>query len=266
MCHIARMQSPRNPTRRNRNIGTAKQGHSQDNALVIPSRADGPHWLERIGDYSSEQRTVSGRTIRFVVESTSIGFVHPCSVSDVVHMLQLLPADDWVGLDTFVFRQPTRKQLTLSPVWGRLQYYAEITTLRRKRLSEGPTIFLDAVITEKPIVWHTSLDPDDSKELDRLRADGHAVRRNGRKHEIIVTSQSARNTQLFRTLLHEIGHWFDWLSKVEVPASRGADYDALEREYFARPTAEREAFAHRYADSERRRLEEIGAIPFDRMP
>jgi hypothetical protein len=28
----------REPTRRNRNIGTSKQGHGQDNRMVIPSR------------------------------------------------------------------------------------------------------------------------------------------------------------------------------------------------------------------------------------
>lgn len=256
------MQSHRNPTRRNRNIGTAAQGHGQDNELVIPNRTDGLHWLDRIGNYSLESRVVAGRPILFMIEETIGGCVHPCTVADVVHMLQSIPASDWAGLDNFVFRQPTRKQLTLSPVWGRLSYWSDITTAKGKRLSSGPTIFLEAVDIEKPMRWSTSLDPDDSAELARLKADGHIVRRMGRQHEIIVTSQSARATQLYRTLLHEVGHWFDWLSKVEEPRTRGADYDALQSAYFARPKPEREAFAHRYADDLRAKLEAWGAIPF----
>ncbi|MBA4045148.1 MAG: hypothetical protein C0471_12120 [Erythrobacter sp.] len=168
-------------------------------------------------------------------------------------------------MQTFVFRQPTRKQLTMSPAWGRLQYYAEITTVKGHRLAEGPAIFLDALQVNRSLVWGTSLDPEHSQELDRLRADGHDVQRAGRKFNITVSASSARNTQLYRTLLHEIGHWFDWLSKVEEPAANGGDWERLERDYFARPKAEREAFAHRYADAQRAALEAKEAIPFDRM-
>jgi len=64
-------------------------------------------------------------------------------------------------------------------------------------------------------------------------------------------------------LPHEIGHWFDWLEKVETPAARGEDFSALMESYFARPQAEREAFTHRYADDVRDRLMRAGAIPFE---
>lgn len=256
------MQTPFNPTRRNRNIGTAKQGHGQNNSLVIPDRSDGLHWLDRIGEYNIEDHQIAGRTIRFIVEANALGCIHPCSVSDVAHVLEALPQSDWAGLDTFVFRQPTRKQLTLSPVWGRLLYFAEITTSKGKILAKGPTIFLDAVEVESSMAWSTSLDPDEMQELERLKADGHVVERSGRKHDITVSATSARNTQLYRTLLHEAGHWFDWLSKVEEPASRSGDWGTLETAYFARPKAEREAFAHRYADAQRARLQADGIIPF----
>jgi hypothetical protein len=260
------MQPLKNPVRRNRNIGTAKQGHGQNNSLVIPNRADGLHWLDRIGQYSRVTRTIAGRRINFIVEETDKACIHPCTVSDVEHMLRQLPASDWPGLDTFLFRQPSRKQLVLAPVWGRLLYFAEITTSKGRKLCRGPVIVLDAIDPESRIDWSKSLDPDDLKELGRLKADGHSVERTNRRHEIRVTPQSARNTQLYRTLLHEIGHWFDWLSKVEEPASRGGRREALENRYFARPTAEREAFAHKYADAVRARLEEMNAIPFDPMP
>lgn len=259
------MHSHRNPTRRNRNIGTAKQGHGRSNALVIPSKTDGLYWLDRIGDHCVEDRVISDRTVRFVIETNTLGCIHSCTVDDVARVLEALPQSHWAGLQTFVFRQPTRKQLILSSVWGRLLYYSEIATAKGKPLAKGPVIFLDAIQVSKPLIWSTSLDQDDSLELDRLRADGHDVQRLGRKFSISVTASSARNTQLHRTLLHEIGHWFDWLSKVEEPAAKGGVWESLERDYFARPKAEREAFAHRYADTQRMLLEEKGIIPFDRI-
>lgn len=257
------MQSHRNPTRRNRNIGTAKQGRGQNNALVIPDRSDGLYWLERIGDYRVEERSIANRVVRFVIEANAMDCIHPCTVADVARILEALPQSDWPGLQTFFFRQPTRKQFVLSPVWGRLLYYSEISTTNGKVLAQGPVIFLDAIQVEKIMIWSTSLDPDYSQELDRLRDDGHVIQRSGHKFKISVTASSARNTQLYRTLLHEIGHWFDWLSKVEEPAAKGGDRDSLEMAYFARPKAEREAFAHRYADTQRMLLEANGIIPFD---
>lgn len=259
------MYSHRNPTRRNRNIGTAKQGHGKNNELVIPARSDGLHWLERVGDHRVEDRDIANRAVRFVIEENALGCIHPCTVGDVARVLGTLPQSDWAGLQTFVFCQPTRKQLTMSPVWGRLLYYVEISTAKEKRLAEGPAIFLDAIQVDKPMVWTTSLDREYSQELDRLRADGHDVQRVRSKFKISVSASSARNTQLYRTLLHEVGHWFDWLSKVEEPAAKGGDWESLQRDYFAKPKSEREVFAHRYADSQRVALEAKGEIPFDRI-
>jgi hypothetical protein len=230
------MQSLRNPTRRNRNIGTAKQGHGQNNELVIPE-AEGLYWLDRIGEFNLEQREIAGRSVSFIVENTRPGCVHPCSVSDVAHALGALPASDW----------------------------AEIKTTKGRSLAKGPALYLDAVDLAKPIKWSTSLDAEDTQELERLKADGHEVQRSNREHAISVTAFSARNTQLYRTLLHEVGHWFDWLSKVEEPAARGGEFDELERSYFARPRAEREAFAHRYADAQRSRLQNDGTFPFESL-
>lgn len=257
------MQSHRNPTRRNRNIGTVKQGHGQSNELVVPDRLSGPYWLSRIGDCQVEDHNIAGRTARFLIEANALGCVHPCTVSDVLRILEALPQSDLAGLQTFVFRQPTRKQLVLSPVWGRLLYDTEISTAKGKILATGPVIFLDAVPVDKVIVWRTSLDPNLSQELDRLRNDGHGVQRSGHRLKISVTVSSARNTQLYRTLLHEIGHWNDWLTKVEEPVAKGSNRDGVETAYFARPESEREAFAHRFAEMQRVILEVKGIIPFD---
>ncbi len=77
-----------------------------------------------------------------------------------------------------------------------------------------------------------------------------------------VTPESARHTLLYRTMLHEIGHWVDWKEKVEIPADHGGDWLALSDAYFARPDSEREAFAHRYADTMAKQLTAAGKIPF----
>ena len=257
------MYSHRNPTRRNRNIGTARRGHGQNNELVIPALSGVLHWSERIGDHRVEDRVIANRDVRFVIEANALGCIHPCAVDDVARVLCALPQSDWAGLQTIVFGQPTRKQLTMSPVWGRLLYYAELSNAKGNRIAKGPAIILDAVQVNKPVVWTTSLGPDGGKELDRLKADGHDVQRSGRKFSITVSASSARNTQLYRTLLHEVGHWFDWLSKVEEPAAQGGDWESLERAYFTRPKAEREAFAHRYAYTQRAVLEAKKVIPFD---
>ncbi|GAA4777220.1 hypothetical protein [Novosphingobium ginsenosidimutans] len=257
------MQSHRNPTRRNRNIGTAKQGHGEANQLVIPDQLNRPYWLSRVGDCRVEEHTIGGWMIRFVIEANALGCVHPSTVPDVLRVLEALPQSDWAGLRTIVFRQPTRKQLILRPAWGRLLYDTTVAKANGETLAVGPVICLDAVQVDKVMVWSTSLDPDLSQELERLRSDGHDVQRSGRKFSISINAASARNTQLYRTLLHEIGHWFDWLSKVEEPSAKGGDRDALERAYFARPKSEREAFAHRYADTQRAILETRGIIPFD---
>jgi hypothetical protein len=70
---------------------------------------------------------------------------------------------------------------------------------------------------------------------------------------IRVTRQAVRNTQLYRTLPHEIGHWTDFLERVR----RDDNTD--------RPVREREQSAHRYADAVRGRLTRNGDIPFHQI-
>src|SRR5262244_2185721 len=116
-------RAPRNPARRNRNIGTSASGHGRDNRLVIPSRFDGPIWYWRdIGKYRTAKRHVCGREVSFVVETTNRGCVHACTVEDISFLLSHVPSQDWEGLTLFVLRQPKRKEAVLSGVWGRLAY------------------------------------------------------------------------------------------------------------------------------------------------
>ncbi|MGH6620127.1 MAG: ImmA/IrrE family metallo-endopeptidase, partial [Alphaproteobacteria bacterium] len=158
-----------------------------------------------------------------------------------------------------VFRQPTRKQEILRPVWGRCVFDADFGSHR------GAAVIVDAIDLTKPLRWPNKLLLEDRAELERLIEDGHEVER-GRRATILRPSEnSVRNTILYRTLLHEIGHWQDWRKQVLEPArmSNGTDLEKLEKAYLARPLSEREKVAHRYAAMQRERFRAAGVIPFD---
>src|SRR5690348_9853529 len=95
-----------NPTRRNRNLGTAKSGHGQDNRLVIPSnrRDPRPFW-SRLGPHATVTRTIWGRPVTFLVEPVRASSVHACTVDDLFQMLELF-ASDWYWVRLFILRQP----------------------------------------------------------------------------------------------------------------------------------------------------------------
>ena len=252
-----------NATRRSRNIGTAKQGHGQNNRLRIPSVCgDERTWSQQLGPHRLEERWVLRRRLTFIIEETSGGCIHACTVDDVCHMLGLMPFADWDGLETFVFRQPRRKQAILNPVWGRLSYAADFGRPAQRTVRWGPAVTLEAQQPNGLLRWGAKLPLSDQEELERLRDDGHRVERDGPRWTIALSPESIRATQLYRTLPHEIGHWVDWLEKVERPEAAGGDYDALSDAYFARPADEREAFAHRHADQIRKGLIGSGLLPF----
>lgn len=246
-----------NPTRRNRNLGTAKSGHGQDNRLVVPlpGRGRWPFW-SRLGPHATVTRTVWDRPVTFLVEPVRPGSVHACTVDDLCRMLELSPRGDWWFLDRFILRQPKRKEQTLRSAWGRLAYLLEIGPYR------GAAVILEAVDLSRPLRWSKSLVPHDAEELERLRADGHRVTTTRHAHLVHSDLSAARATQLYRTLPHEIGHWVDYREKVTQAEGCGQD---LEDRYFQRPASEREAFAHRYADELGARLRRDGRIPFPRL-
>jgi hypothetical protein len=115
--------------RRNKNIGTAKAGHGQDNKMRIPE-----HWIggklilfhEKLDNAVTLTRTIGDRNITILVEPVQAGFLHACTPDDIVKVLRLLPQKHTEGIDLVVLRQPKRKERILSPVWGRLQYWSDI--------------------------------------------------------------------------------------------------------------------------------------------
>jgi hypothetical protein len=175
----------------------------------------------------------------------------------------MVPEEDLEQLQAVVFRQSTRKQKIGAPTWGRLDYWAELKS-GQVVISKGPTIFLEAVKTVENWKLPRSESPQESRERSRLIEDGHEIRSTRRQFEVSSGLKACRNTQLYRTLLHEIGHWVDWLTKVERP-SKDADFERLSERYFQRPAVEREVFAHRYADLLRQELQREQRIPFNRI-
>lgn len=241
------MEQRRDATRRNRNIGTAKQGHGQDNELVIPeSRHTLKIFWADLTSYHVVERRVKGKFITILVERTRVDCVHACTVDDLVFLLSHLPEADLAHFNLIILRQPKRKEAILSSCWGRAVFWVSVDKY------EGPAIILEAQSLAKPLRWAKSLSPDRQHELERLKQDGHKVEADKRYHIITPTLEAIRATQLYRTLLHEIGHHID--------------YERTECEQWDQKTSlEKETFAHQHADKRRRELAEKGVIPFPRI-
>ena len=254
-------QPGRNPTRRNRNIGTARQGHGQDNRLVIPaSWTDDRLFHEKLVSPVVVPISVANTSISVLVEPPLSGFAHACTVDDIVQVMNMLPPRHIEAIKIIALRQPKRKEVILDACWGRLQYWSEIAG------HTGPAIHLEAQEVGRSLKWSKSLTPDRALELERLRSDGHSITSDKRQHVIALTIDSVRNTQLYRTIPHEVGHYVDYLSTVEEPSN--GDYHrwlALNAKYDSRPHQEKEAFAHRYADNFREQQTGRGVLPFSRI-
>jgi hypothetical protein len=202
----------------------------------------------------------------FVVESTRADCFHACTVDDLARVLNLLPKrhinnyKDIDGIRGVVLRQPTRKEQSLRPVWARLGYGVDVGGII------GPVVFIEAQQIPLAVRWGTSLGADDQRELDRLIEVADEVVHSRRGHDMHFELGGVRRVQLFHSLPHEIGHWADMYEHVERPGFD--DYDLWEKlwdRYFQRPGAEREEFAHRYAENAIAELRKAGAVPFDRM-
>ena len=237
------MRAGWNPARGNRKVGTKARGHGQDNRLTIPGDWDDlRRFYERLASYVVVKRCVADRELVFLVEPTRPGWFHPCTIDDLCLAMSRIPQQHLATFDLVVLRQPTRKQRVLSAVWGRAISIFEVGE------HSGPAIVLEAQDNE-PFTWPLSLSPDRSRELERLREDGHAVRRSRRCFEVITTPDTIRNTVLYRTLLHEIGH--------RVDRSRCSF-----EEWNGRTSTELEDYAHRYACEAFATLRQAGVAPF----
>ena len=253
----------KNPTRRNRNIGTEKQGHGQNNELTIPyPAAVSKSFFERLEKYDKVFRTVNGNRFEFVIEKTRSTSEHACTVDDICEIIWHIPPSDYNDLNLIILRQPKRKEETLSPVWGRLIYSYEFEGDYRA------AIILEAVNYERKFKWSKSLQPEQQKELERLKSDGHEILDDKRHFIAEYKVDNVRNTQLYRTLPHEFGHYVHYLEEVERPGTDEEEYEEWELRndnYFKISTADKEKFAHSYADELIKTLKESRVIPFERI-
>jgi hypothetical protein len=229
--------------------------------MVIPSNwRDSRTFWERLTRFNVIFRTVHGRNLPFVVEPTRSGSVYACTVDDVATLLNLAPIEHVFGIQGVILRQPKRKEELLSPVWGRLAYAVNVGPI------SGVAILVEAVHLPLTLRWPTRLDLARQEELERLRLEADQVELNGRHHVLHFGLDSVRAVQLYRTILHELGHWVDYYEKVHVHSRvDDAYWTELRKAYFRRPVSERESFANRYASELAKGLRARLRLPFPRM-
>lgn len=250
----------RNPSRRNKNIGTAKQGHGQNNRMVIPSSwHDAKVFYERLEDYTIVTRNIQGHTFRFAVEATRASCIHSCTIEDLWNVLSFIPATDFGDLSLMVLRQPKRKEELLNPVWGRLIYSFEFEGMHE------PAIILEAIDLEGEMKRPKRQSLEEQREFKRLQEDGHKFLEDKRFFTAKLHPDSARQTQLFRTLPHEFGHYVHYCQVVETEGEEGLDWNQRWEKYYAVPSEEKERFAHQYADKFNQQLRKKGLLPFPRI-
>jgi hypothetical protein len=250
----------RSPTRRNRNIGTAKQGHGQNNRMVIPgsfytSRA----YYERIKQFTLDKRHIHGREFTFIVERLRRGCYHTCSVNDLAFLIEHLDPQYFNGLSTIVLRQPKRKEELLSSVWGRLAYEFDFPGVK------GAAIILEAFHTKDTLKWPKRLSVQQQYEIKLLADDGHEVEEHPRCYLFKTTPTSTRNHNLHHTFFHELGHFWHYQTQVLLPAVPNEPAEALERRedlYFSIPKREKEVFAITFGLKMRADFEQRGLLPF----
>lgn len=250
-----------NPSRRNRNIGTENQGHGQNNKLKISS----PYgtlksFYEQITNYKKESRIINNHEFIFIVEETRKNSIHSCSINDIQRIIEQIPYEDYGELKFIILRQPKRKEEILSPVWGRLIYSYEFED------EYYPAIILDAIDLERQLSWPKKQSIEDQQEFERLKTDGHIFTETKRNFTTEFKPELVRNTQLYRTLPHEFGHYVHYLRLVEEPAVEDEDYDEKEKRmdfYFNLPKSEKERFAHTYAEKLKDQLICKKKIPFE---
>lgn len=162
-----------------------------------------------IVDFTYTTREVNGRPVRFIVEKLNKGYVYSCTPEDVCALLQAVPAEDLHGmLDLFIFYQPKTKEEILDGCWGRLVYdYSYKDEI-------SPAIIIEAVDVSKGQRIEKSSRPSDLEEIGLLQKEGHTFTDMGGYFVMRSTLEAARRTQLYRTIFHEIGHYYDFIHEI----------------------------------------------------
>ena len=251
------------PERRIRNIGKSWSGFSKSNDMRVPESWQDKHgnysmFFERLDSPTEQNTTIGVFDLKVLYEEPREGFSYGCTPSDVIKVLSLA-----VGLSSslptiIAFRQPTRKQQKQRPVWGRFLYFAEFGK------HEGTAIILEAQELGASLKWPERMTLEDRAEYERLVADGHSFVETKRHFEATLTEQAVRNTMLYRTLFHELGHLAHYYQDVFFShTALDSDQNTAHDLYFSKPSSEREAFAHAFAEKIGQSLRHAGEIPLD---
>lgn len=204
-----------------------------------------------------ENITIGESDLKLLYEAPNEGCSYGCHPADIVKLLSLVSKFVPALPDIIAFRQPTRKQQQQNPVWGRFLYYAEFGE------HEGTAIMLEAQMLGAPLKWSNRMSVEERAEYERLVCDGHEFVESKRYRIAKLTEEAVRNTKLYRTFLHELGHLADYHQKVlDKRTALARNQDVADSLYFSRPTSEREVFAHRFAENLKETLLESGEIPF----
>jgi len=251
------------PERRNRNIGTSWSGYSKSNDMRIPESWQDKHgnysmFYERLEAAKEQEATIGDFKLKVLYEEPREGFTYGCTPADVIKILRAVASLSPELPDIIAFRQPTRKQRQQKPVWGRFLYFAEFGK------HEGTAIILEAQELGTVLKWSKRMTIEDRAEYERLAADGHPFVETKRHFEAKLVEDAVRNTTLYRTLLHEIGHLAHYHRDVlDDRTALDEDFDVARDLYFSKPSSEREIFAHSFAESLSQSLRLTGEIPFD---
>lgn len=221
------LHNHRNQIKRNRNIGTKKSGYKKQSKFDIPWQNHNPFY-ENIKIQTQCQKTINGKTYDFIVEKLNTDYIYSCDIDEICGVLSHSSKDDLEGLKLIILRQPKKKEEILNLCWGMLVYDFEYNGERQ------PAIILEAINLNTIIkIKKTGISPFVQKELEQLQIEGHQIVTENKKIIIKPTLQSAKNTQLYRTLLHEVGHY--------VYFKKGYNINNYE---------ENEAFANNYAKTQ----------------
>jgi hypothetical protein len=170
----------------------------------------------------------AGTEIPLLQEHLLPVFAHALSLQDIEETLARVPVADLEGISWILQLQPTRKELVLRNSWA---IYFHDLEIGRKR---GEAIVLNARRPDERFFWDSSLRPVDTRELNKLRDEGHRVDKAKNGYWIVSPLQAISATQR-RSLLHEVGHHVDY--------ARGHE------RYLSQTVQAQEAFAERYASS-----------------
>ncbi|MCX2722433.1 hypothetical protein [Roseibium salinum] len=218
-------------------------------------------YFERLKPDHIQTVEIGTQSIKLIYESPREGFTYGCTPPDVMKMLDSSVEHIPIFPDIIALRQPTRKQRSMEPVWGRCLYFAEFG------ICEGSAIILESQDMSGLQRYPKRMSLQDGAELERLRNDGHRVTETRRYFEAGFEPSAVRNTVLYRTLLHELGHWDQYCREVLDPTSRlaGSEEAAWEL-YCSKPASEKEVYAHKFAEALAQKLRASGTIPFDPQP